>query len=135
MTVKQYVSTNSPEVLQPDQGRTNRKAKKSTFYQFFCCTYNNVLAIKVEKDEIIIIATTACPQKKSKIIKSVGKSIKSVNLDLEELHHFNDLLKVSVMYENALKPGAHQCNYSHCCEKFRVMKLITLMGILEQPHF
>ena len=61
---------------------------------------NNILDSKVEKDEIIIAIPSHLP-KTFKMKRSVSKP---VNLDLQEFHN---LLKESVMYENALKPDAH----------------------------
>ena len=65
--------------------KNQQKRNEKTFYQFVCCTYLfAALDIKVEKDEIIITATTACLPMKSEIKKSVGRSKKSVDLDFQK---------------------------------------------------
>ena len=75
--------------FKPTREEPAEKRRKQLSIDSFAVPVDNILD---DNDEITIV----CPPKKSKIKNPVGRPRKSVDLDLEEFHDFNDLWKESV---------------------------------------
>ena len=78
------------------------KKRKQLSIASFAVPIGDIPNEMVDEDEITITATIRCPPLKSKSKTSVGRPRKPVDMDLEEFHDFNNLLKESVRYEKVI---------------------------------
>ena len=95
--------SNVKAFFKPIRGEPEAKSRKQVSIDSFTVQVEDIS--EDNEDEITITATVGCPlnvQRLKSEKRPVGRPRKPVDLDIEEFHDFNDLVRESVRYEKAL---------------------------------